>query len=118
MACTPAPATHYWPANRAHARRSWVARLALLHANRDAAAVYPAAAPGAEGVDGLGGGPPAPAYSAKVLAFISGLFEQFVDPLLSKLRAQCRFALPSMDINLVTSVAHLFMVSWGTPAPV
>ena len=49
-------------------------------------------------------------YHPDVLAFIFELFERFVDPMLAFLRAHCNEALPSSDINLVTSVAHVFAV--------
>ena len=42
--------------------------------------------------------------------FIYDLFDRFVDPALAHIRKHCQEAIPSVDINLVTSTAMLFQV--------
>jgi len=49
-------------------------------------------------------------YLPELLQFIYDLFDRFLDPMLSFLRAHCSEAMPSSDINLVTSVAQIFSV--------
>eukprot|EP00983_Pelagomonas_calceolata_P113833 1160026-Pelagomonas_calceolata.AAC.20 len=49
-------------------------------------------------------------YQSELLDFIYELFERFLEPMLAFLRANCSEAIPSSDINLVTSVAQIFTV--------
>ncbi len=96
-------------------RRSWLAKLALLHTSPDACAIYPPVVH--NGNDEFAphtsqaAGPAGPAYPSVPLDFIASLFDAYMEPLLSKLKQQCKTVLPSVDINMVTSTCHLITVS-------
>lgn len=99
--------------------RSWLQQLSSLHAAHTAPASIldraVSAAPDAlpaltdspsEAQQGFGARP----YDQDTLEFIFELFERFVDPILQHIRRHCREAIPSVDINLVTSTARIFEV--------
>ena len=44
------------------------------------------------------------------LAFLNGLFEQFMDPGLALVRSKCQEVIATVDINLVTSLTKLLQV--------
>lgn len=45
------------------------------------------------------------------LAFLNGLFEQYVDTGLALVRSKCHEVIPTVDINLVTSLTYLLQAS-------
>lgn len=100
--------------------RSWLQQLSSLHAAHTAPASIldraVSAAPDAlpaladspsKAQQGFGARP----YDQDTLDFIFELFEKFMDPILQHIRRHCREAIPSVDINLVTSTAKIFEVS-------
>lgn len=104
--------------------RSWLQQLSSLHAAHTAPASIldraVSAAPDAlpaltdspsEAQQGFGARP----YDQDTLDFIFELFEKFVDPILQHIRRHCREAIPSVDINLVTSTAKIFEVGVSNP---
>ncbi|GAX73618.1 hypothetical protein CEUSTIGMA_g1069.t1 [Chlamydomonas eustigma] len=115
--------------------QSWLARLSHAHhaLMLEAEAAELAAMASGEGQSALSGEPstskfsalsvtytPAPenvpVYHPTVIAFIYGLFERFIDPLLSHIRRHCTELIASVDLNLVTSVAKIFEAS-ARPGP-
>ena len=45
------------------------------------------------------------------LAFLNGLFEQHVDTGLALVRSKCHEVIPTVDVDLVTSLTHLLQAS-------
>ena len=45
------------------------------------------------------------------LAFLNGLFEQYVDTGLGLVRSKCQEIIPTVDVNLVTSLTYLLQAS-------
>ncbi len=45
------------------------------------------------------------------LAFLNGLFEQYVDTGLTLVRGKCHEVIPTVDVNLVTSLTYLLQAS-------
>ena len=45
------------------------------------------------------------------LAFVNGLFEQYVDTGLTLVRSKCREDIETVDVNLVTSLTYLLQAS-------
>ena len=45
------------------------------------------------------------------LAFLNGLFEQYVDAGLALVRSKCQEVIPTVDVNLVTSLTYLLQAS-------